>query len=33
MNRLEKRLGKLPKRKEVVAYWRRPYSLMSYDAV
>ena len=30
---LEKRLGELPKRKEVVAYCRGPYCLMSYDAV
>jgi hypothetical protein len=33
VNRLEKRLAKLPKRKEVVAYCRGPYCLMSYDAV
>jgi len=30
---LKKRLGELPKRKEVVAYCRGPYCLMSYDAV
>jgi rhodanese-related sulfurtransferase/DNA-binding transcriptional ArsR family regulator len=30
---LEKRLGELPKRKEVVAYCRGPYCLMSYEAV
>jgi len=30
---LEKRLGDLPKRKEVIAYCRGPYCLMSYDAV
>jgi rhodanese-related sulfurtransferase/DNA-binding transcriptional ArsR family regulator len=30
---LEKRLGDLPKRKEIVAYCRGPYCLMSYDAV
>jgi len=30
---LEKRLGELPRRKEVVAYCRGPYCLMSYDAV
>jgi rhodanese-related sulfurtransferase len=30
---LEKRLSELPKRKEVVAYCRGPYCLMSYDAV
>jgi rhodanese-related sulfurtransferase/biotin operon repressor len=30
---LEKRLAELPKRKEVVAYCRGPYCLMSYDAV
>jgi rhodanese-related sulfurtransferase/DNA-binding HxlR family transcriptional regulator len=33
VNQLEKRLGELPKRKEVVAYCRGPYCLMSYDAV
>jgi rhodanese-related sulfurtransferase len=30
---LEKRLKDLPKRKEVIAYCRGPYCLMSYDAV
>jgi rhodanese-related sulfurtransferase len=30
---LEKRLSSLPKRREVVAYCRGPYCLMSYDAV
>jgi len=30
---LEKRLSELPKRKEIVAYCRGPYCLMSYDAV
>jgi rhodanese-related sulfurtransferase/DNA-binding transcriptional ArsR family regulator len=30
---LAKRLGELPKRKEVIAYCRGPYCLMSYDAV
>ena len=33
LNALEKRLAELPKRKEVVAYCRGPYCLMSYDAV
>ncbi len=33
VNELEKRLGELPKRKEVIAYCRGPYCLMSYDAV
>jgi rhodanese-related sulfurtransferase/biotin operon repressor len=33
VNELEKRLGELPKRKEVVAYCRGPYCLMAYDAV
>lgn len=33
MHELEKRLKELPKRKEVVAYCRGPYCLMSYDAV
>lgn len=33
MHELEKRLRELPKRKEVVAYCRGPYCLMSYDAV
>jgi rhodanese-related sulfurtransferase/biotin operon repressor len=30
---LEKRLRELPRRKEVIAYCRGPYCLMSYDAV
>lgn len=30
---LEKRLAELPRRKEIVAYCRGPYCLMSYDAV
>jgi rhodanese-related sulfurtransferase len=33
VQQLEKRLGELPKRKEIVAYCRGPYCLMSYDAV
>lgn len=33
MNELEKRVGELPRRKEVVAYCRGPYCLMSYDAM
>jgi rhodanese-related sulfurtransferase/biotin operon repressor len=33
IHELQKRLGELPKRKEVVAYCRGPYCLMSYDAV
>jgi rhodanese-related sulfurtransferase/biotin operon repressor len=33
VHELEKRLGELPKRKEIVAYCRGPYCLMSYDAV
>lgn len=33
IQQLEKRLAELPKRKEVVAYCRGPYCLMSYDAV
>lgn len=33
IHELEKRLRELPKRKEVVAYCRGPYCLMSYDAV
>jgi len=33
VNELEQRLGELPKRREVVAYCRGPYCLMSYDAV
>jgi rhodanese-related sulfurtransferase/DNA-binding transcriptional ArsR family regulator len=33
IHQLEKRLRELPKRKEVIAYCRGPYCLMSYDAV
>ena len=33
IHELERRLAELPKRKEVVAYCRGPYCLMSYDAV
>lgn len=33
IHELEKRLAELPKRREVVAYCRGPYCLMSYDAV
>ena len=33
IHELEKRLRELPKRKEVIAYCRGPYCLMSYDAV
>ena len=33
MDELGRRLGELPKRKEVVAYCRGPYCLMSYEAV
>lgn len=33
INELEKRLSELPKRKEIVAYCRGPFCLMSYDAV
>jgi len=33
MDRLEKYLSKLPKRKEVLAYCRGPYCLMSFEAV
>jgi len=33
IQQLEKRLRELPKRKEVIAYCRGPYCLMSYDAV
>lgn len=33
IHELEKRLSELPKRKEVVAYCRGPYCLMSFDAV
>ena len=33
IHELERRLRELPKRKEVIAYCRGPYCLMSYDAV
>jgi rhodanese-related sulfurtransferase len=33
MDRLEDYLGKLPKKREVVAYCRGPYCLMSFEAV
>lgn len=33
IHELEKRLQELPKRREVIAYCRGPYCLMSYDAV
>jgi rhodanese-related sulfurtransferase len=33
IHELEKRLAELPKRREIVAYCRGPYCLMSYDAV
>lgn len=33
VEKLEGALGKLPKRKEIVAYCRGPYCLMSFDAV
>jgi rhodanese-related sulfurtransferase/DNA-binding transcriptional ArsR family regulator len=33
IHELEKRLKELPKRREVIAYCRGPYCLMSYDAV
>jgi len=33
IHELEKRLSELPRRKEVIAYCRGPYCLMSYDAV
>jgi len=33
LQELKKRLKELPKRKEVIAYCRGPYCLMSYDAV
>jgi rhodanese-related sulfurtransferase len=33
VDRLEKYLSKLPKRKEVLAYCRGPYCLMSFEAV
>jgi rhodanese-related sulfurtransferase len=33
VHELEKRIKELPKRREIVAYCRGPYCLMSYDAV
>ena len=33
IHELERRLGELPRRKEVIAYCRGPYCLMSYDAM
>jgi rhodanese-related sulfurtransferase/DNA-binding transcriptional ArsR family regulator len=33
IHQLQKRLKELPRRKEVIAYCRGPYCLMSYDAV
>jgi rhodanese-related sulfurtransferase len=33
LHELEERLAELPKRREIVAYCRGPYCLMSYDAV
>jgi rhodanese-related sulfurtransferase/biotin operon repressor len=33
LDQLEARLGKLPRRREVVAYCRGPYCLMSFEAV
>src|SRR5204863_1123340 len=33
IDQLESRLGKLPRRKEIVAYCRGPYCLMSFEAV
>jgi rhodanese-related sulfurtransferase len=33
VHQLEKRIKELPKRREVIAYCRGPYCLMSYDAV
>lgn len=33
VHELQKRLSELPKRKEVIAYCRGPYCVMSYDAV
>ena len=33
IHELEKRLSELPKRREVIAYCRGPYCLMSFDAV
>ena len=33
VHELQKRLNELPKRREIIAYCRGPYCLMSYDAV
>jgi rhodanese-related sulfurtransferase len=33
VHELEKRIGELPRRREVIAYCRGPYCLMSFDAV
>jgi ArsR family transcriptional regulator len=33
VDRLESHLAKLPRRKEIVAYCRGPYCLMSFEAV
>jgi rhodanese-related sulfurtransferase len=33
IHELQKRLSELPKRREIIAYCRGPYCLMSYDAV
>jgi len=33
VDQLEDRLARLPKRKEVIAYCRGPYCLMSFEAV
>ena len=33
IHELEKRLNELPRRREIIAYCRGPYCLMSYDAV
>lgn len=33
IQQLEKRLGELPKRREIIAYCRGPYCLMSFEAV
>jgi rhodanese-related sulfurtransferase len=33
LHELKRRLGELPKRKEIVAYCRGPYCVLSFDAV
>jgi rhodanese-related sulfurtransferase len=33
MNKLDRRIAKLPKRREIVAYCRGPYCVMSFEAV